>query len=54
MHELKQVLVLVKQFTSALSVETFISNRYYIHGSSFSHSVACKVRNLVKEFKFSK
>jgi len=28
LHELKQVLVLVKQFTSASSVETFISNRY--------------------------
>jgi len=45
----KQVLVLVKQFTSAPSVETFISNRYSTHGSSFSHSVVCKLRNMVNE-----
>jgi len=30
-----------------------ISNRYYMHDSSFSHSFVCKARNLVKEFKFS-
>jgi len=36
LHELKQVLVLVKQFTSASSMEMFQSNRYYSHGSSFS------------------
>ena len=50
LHELKQVLVLVKQFTSAPSVETFILNRYYTHGSSFFHSVVCKLRNTAKEF----
>jgi len=54
LHDLKQVLVLVKQFTSASSIETFLSNRYYSHVSSFSHLVVCKRRNLVKAFKFSK
>jgi len=29
LHELEQVLVLVKQFTSASSIKTFLSNRYY-------------------------
>ena len=54
LHELKQVLVLVKPFTSASSVETFLSSRYYLHVSSFSKLVVCKRRNLVKAFKFSK
>jgi len=54
LHELKQVLVLVKEFNSALSIETFLSRRYYSHGSSFSQLVVCKRRNLVKAFKFSK
>jgi len=55
-HELKQVLALIKQFTLASSVETFFSSRplYYSHGSTFSHSVVCKRRNLVNAFKFSK
>jgi len=53
-YELEQVLVLVKQFTSASSIETFLSSRYYSHVSSFSQLVACKPRNLVKAFKFSK
>jgi len=34
-HEIKHVLVLVKQFTSASSIETFLSSRYCSHGSSF-------------------
>ena len=54
LHELKHVLALVKQFTSASSIETFPSSRYYSHGSSFSHLVVCKRKNLVKAFKFSK
>ena len=54
LHELEQVLILVKQFTLASSVETFLSNRYYSHVSSFSQLVVCKRRNLVKAFKFSK
>jgi len=36
LHELKHVLALVKQFISA-SIETFLSSRYYSHGSSFSY-----------------
>jgi len=39
LHELKHILVLVKQFTAASSIETFLSSKYYLHGSSFSHSV---------------
>jgi len=31
LHELQQVLVLVKQFTAASSIETFLSSRYYSH-----------------------
>jgi len=31
-----------------LSTETFLPSRYYSHGSTFSHSVVYKVRNLVK------
>jgi len=54
LHELKQVLVLVKQFTSASSIETFLWSKYYSHDSTFSHSVVCKRRNLVNAFKFSK
>jgi len=54
LHELKQVLVLVKQFTSASSIETFLSSRYYSHVSLFSYSVVCKRRNLVKAIKFNK
>jgi len=55
-HELKQVLALVKQFTLASSLETFFSSRpiYYSHSSTFSRSVVCKRRNLVKACKFSK
>jgi len=52
LHELKQVLVLVKQFTSASSIEMFLSSRYYSHGLTFSQLVVCKRRNLVKAFKF--
>jgi len=52
--EPKEVLVVVKQFTSSWSIETFLSSRYYSHGSSFSLSVVCKLRNVVKAFKFSK
>jgi len=48
LHELEQVLVLAKQFTSASSIETFLSSRYYSHVSSFSQLVLCKRRNLVK------
>jgi len=29
LHELEQVLELVKQFNSASSIETFLSSRYY-------------------------
>jgi len=54
LHELEQVLVLVKQFTSASSIDTFLSSRYYSHVSSFSQRVVCKRRNLFKAFKFSK
>ena len=54
LHELEQVLILVKQFTSASSIETFLSSRYYSHVSSFSQLVVCKRRNLVKAFEFSK
>jgi len=50
----EQVLILVKQFTSASSIEMFLSCRYYSHVSSFSQLVVCKRRNLVKAFKFSK
>jgi len=46
LQELEQVLVLVKQFTSASSIETFLSSRYYSHVSSFYQSVVCKRRNL--------
>ena len=42
------VLALVKQFTLASSIETFLPSRYYSHVSSFSHLVVCKRRNLVK------
>jgi len=52
--ELKHVLVLVKQFASASSIETFLSSRHYSHGSTFSHSDAYKRTNLVKAFKLSK
>jgi len=31
---------------SASSTETFLSSRYYSHGSTFSDSVVCKRRNL--------
>jgi len=34
LHELVQVLALVKQFTSASFTETFLSSRYYSHVSS--------------------
>ena len=54
LHELKEALVLVKQFTSALSIETVLWSRIYLHGSWFSHSVVCKRRNLVEAFKFRK
>jgi len=54
LHELEQVLVLVKQFTSASSIDTFLSRRYYSHVSSFSQLVVCRRRNLFKAFKFSK
>ena len=54
LHERKQILVLVKQFTSASSVEMFLSSRHYSHSSSFSQLVVCKRRNLDKAFKFSK
>jgi len=50
--ELKQVLVLVKQFI--FINRNVPSSRYYSHGSTFSYSVVCKRRNLVKAFKFSK
>jgi len=46
LRELKQVLVLVEQFTSASSIETFLSSTYYSHVSSFSQLVVCKRRNL--------
>jgi len=36
LHELKQILVLVKQCTAASSIETFLSSRYYSHVTSFS------------------
>jgi len=49
-HELEQVLVLVKLFTSASSIETFLSSRYYSLVLSFSQLVVCKQRNLVKAF----
>jgi len=52
LHELKQVLVWSNSLAS--SIEKFLSSRYYSHGSTFSHSVVCKRRNLVKAFKFSK
>ena len=35
LYELKNVLVLVKKFTSVSSIETFLPIRYYSHGSSF-------------------
>jgi len=54
LHELKHVLVLVKQFNSTSSIETLLSSRYYSHGSSIPHSVVCKRRNLVRAFKFNK
>ena len=50
LHKLEQVLVLVKQLTSASSIETFLSSRYYSHVSSFSQLVVCKRRDLVKGF----
>jgi len=43
-HELEQVLLLVKQLTSASSIETFLSSKHYSHGSSFSQLVVCKRR----------
>ena len=46
LHERKQILVVVKQFTSASSIEMFLSSRYYSHSSSFSQLVLCKRRNL--------
>jgi len=52
LHELKQVLVLVKQFS--FINKNVVSSRCYSRGSTFSHSVGCKRRNLVKAFKFSK
>jgi len=48
--KLKQVLMLVKQFTSASSIKTFLSSRYCSHGPSFSQLVVCKRRNLVNAF----
>jgi len=38
----------------ASSTETFLSSKYCSYGSTFSHSVVCKRRNIVKAFKFSK
>jgi len=52
LHELTQILVWSNSLAS--SIETFLSSRHYSHGSTFSHSVVCKRRNLVKAFKFSK
>jgi len=52
LHELKQVFVLVKQFSFInrnVSLKQILS-----HGSVFSHSVVCKRRNLDKAFQFSK
>jgi len=46
LHELLQVLVLVKEFTYSFIKGTFLSSRYYSHDSLFSHSVVCKRRNL--------
>jgi len=40
LHELIHVLVLVKQFSSASSIETFVSSRYYSHVSSFCY-ISC-------------
>jgi len=54
LHDLEQVLVLVKHFAAASSIETFLSSRYYSHVSFSSQLVVCKRRNLVKAFKFSK
>jgi len=48
LHELKQVLV--KHFTSASSIEAFLSSRYYSHVSSLSQLTVCKRRNLLKAF----
>jgi len=48
LRELEQVFVLVKQCTSASSIETFLSSRYYSHVSYFSQSVVCGRKNLVK------
>jgi len=45
LHELKQVLYWSNSLAS--STETFLSSRCYSHGSTFSHSVYCKRRNLV-------
>jgi len=42
-HELKQGLLLVKQFSV---ITRNVSSRYYSHVSTFSHSVVCKRRNL--------
>jgi len=53
LHELKQVLVLVKQF-SFIDRNVSLKRILYSHGSTFSHAVVCKRRNLVKAFKFSK
>jgi len=39
LHELEQIFVWVKQFTSASSTETFLSSGYYSHVSSFSQLV---------------
>jgi len=48
LHELKHILVLVKQFTSASSIETFLSSKYYLYGSSFSRSVVANGGTLSK------
>jgi len=36
LHELEQIFVWVKQFTSPSSTETILSSRYYSHVSYFS------------------
>ena len=40
LHELKQVLVWSNSLVS--STVTFLSSRYYSHGSTFCHSFVCK------------
>jgi len=54
LHELEQVLVLVKQITSASSIDMFLSKRHYSHVSCCSQLVVCKRRNSFKTFQFSK